>query len=169
MASPESPEAATACPCGSGAMFDACCGPVIAGAPAPTAEALMRSRYAAFARGDLDHLERSLGAEQRKTFDRAAARSMSESVEWIGLDIVATSGGGEADDSGTVEFAAHFRHDGARQVHRERSSFGREDGRWVYLDGVFDPKQAPARSVRIGRNVPCPCGSGKKYKKCCGA
>ncbi|HJZ13258.1 MAG TPA: SEC-C metal-binding domain-containing protein [Acidobacteriota bacterium] len=22
---------------------------------------------------------------------------------------------------------------------------------------------------KVGRNDPCPCGSGKKYKKCCGA
>jgi len=32
------------------------------------------------------------------------------------------------------------------------------------------PKPAPIQSnePRVGRNDPCPCGSGKKYKKCCG-
>lgn len=31
-----------------------------------------------------------------------------------------------------------------------------------------DASQSPAGAVRVGRNEPCPCGSGKKYKKCCG-
>lgn len=35
-------------------------------------------------------------------------------------------------------------------------------------DIVYD-KPDPVRVVKIGRNDPCPCGSGKKYKKCCGA
>ena len=29
-------------------------------------------------------------------------------------------------------------------------------------------KSTPKRSTKVGRNAPCPCGSGKKYKQCCG-
>ena len=32
----------------------------------------------------------------------------------------------------------------------------------------IESKQMPAVSIKVGRNDPCPCGSGKKYKKCCG-
>ena len=57
------------CPCGSGLAYEACCGPIIAGAPAATAEALMRSRYSAYARHAYDHpAGSSLSAEQRKEF-----------------------------------------------------------------------------------------------------
>ena len=35
-------------------------------------------------------------------------------------------------------------------------------------DGKETIKSAPKRVTKIGRNDPCPCGSGKKYKQCCG-
>ncbi len=35
------------------------------------------------------------------------------------------------------------------------------------MAGARSRKPAPVRSKKIGRNDPCPCGSGKKYKKCC--
>jgi SEC-C motif-containing protein len=68
-----------------------------------------------------------------------------------------------------VRFAAQYRQDGVRLVHHERSTFRREDGQWVYVDGEVDPKSPPRQVAKVGRNDPCPCGSGKKYKKCCGA
>lgn len=157
------------CPCGSGAGLDACCGPIIGGNPARTAEALMRSRYSAYALGELDHIERTQAVLAGEAFDRPAAEAMARTVEWTGLEILGTSGGGEPDDAGTVEFAAHFRRDGQPHVLREVSSFRREQGRWIYVDGVISPGSEPRRSEKVGRNAPCPCGSGKKYKKCCGA
>ena len=157
------------CPCGSGADLDRCCGPIIAGdIPAPTAEALMRSRFTAFARGNLDHVEKTLCHEERENFDPASAEEMSK-VEWTRLEILGTSEGGEEDDAGMVNFAAHFKQGGKRLVHRERSSFRREDGLWVYVDGEVNPKAPPRQVAKVGRNEPCPCGSGKKFKKCCGA
>tara|TARA_R110000787_G_scaffold17835_2_gene55248 strand:- start:806 stop:1288 length:483 start_codon:yes stop_codon:yes gene_type:complete len=158
----------TSCPCGSGIEFENCCGPYIGGAPAPTPEALMRSRYTAFVQGEIDHIERTVVREEREKFDRAAAQEMSGSVDWLGLKILGTTAGGADDDTGTVDFEAHFRQKGERQVHRERSTFCREDGRWVYVDGDFDLKPETRRVEKIGRNQACPCGSGKKYKKCCG-
>ena len=149
------------CPCGSGAPLEACCGPVIAGSPAPTAEVLMRSRYTAFVQGNITHIRSTYAREHR-----ADVSNDLPSVDWTGLEIMGTSGGGAGDDTGTVDFAAHYRQDGTLRTHRENSNFHREDGRWLYVDGVIAP-QAPAG--KTGRNDPCPCGSGKKFKKCCGA
>jgi SEC-C motif-containing protein len=77
--------------------------------------------------------------------------------------------GGEGDYCGTVNFSAHFKQDGKRLVHYERSSFRREDGLWVYVDGDINPKDPPRQVEKVGRNEPFPCGSGKEFKKCCGA
>ena len=152
------------CPCGSGTDFDACCGPVIAGAPAPTAEALMRSRYTAFVRGYADYIDATYAAEFR---DRDG--SALPPVDWVGLQIFGATGGGSGDDTGTVDFAARYKQDGEVRVHRENSNFRREDGRWVYVDGTVAAQPPAGKIARVGRNDPCPCGSGKKFKKCCGA
>lgn len=157
------------CPCGSGSEYEECCGPLIGGTPAPTPEALMRSRYTAFVHRDLDYIECTHAKEVRDSFNRSAAESTAKSAEWISLEIRDTSDGGEGDDTGTVEFTARFKKDGELLVHHEKSNFRREEGRWVYVDGKMNPKGKPRRVDKVGRNEPCPCGSGKKYKKCCGA
>lgn len=169
-ASPSSASAAELCPCGSGKPFDQCCGPILAGAPAATPEALMRSRYTAYAKRNYIHLRRSLSAEQQADFSEQDARQWAESSEWLGLDVTATEGGAETDQEGTVDFVARFRTAGEERKHVEKARFTREDGRWVYA-GMIVPKAEPVRreSPKVGRNDPCPCGSGKKYKKCCGA
>ncbi|MFP5021731.1 YchJ family protein [Pseudonocardia phyllosphaerae] len=114
------------CPCGTGRPEDACCGPVLDGRPAPTAEALMRSRYTAFVRGDAAYLRSSWHPSTRPRKLRLEPGSV-----WTGLEIVGRSGGALFDTDGVVEFRAH-RVDG---VLRERSRFVKEDGRWLYLDG----------------------------------
>ena len=158
------------CPCGSGTDLAECCGPILSGdKSAPTAEALMRSRYTAFVRGDMDHIDNTYAREMRDTSASAKDKNPFEAVEWVGLDIFDTALGGADDDTGTVHFAARFKENGDLLVHRERSNFRREEGRWVYVDGDVNPKGNPVRSEKVGRNQPCPCGSGKKYKKCCGA
>jgi SEC-C motif-containing protein len=156
------------CPCGSGAAEAACCGPILAGAPAPTALALMRSRYTAYVRGAIDHIVDTHAAETRGDLDRDAAARWSRDTQWLGLEIVATQAGGPDDDAGTVEFIARGVTRGAAFAQRERSRFQRVDGRWYYVDGVAasEPIQ---RAALPGRNDPCPCGSGKKYKRCHGA
>lgn len=159
----------TKCPCGSGAAFDECCGPIMAGAQASSPEAVMRSRFTAFVKGDLDYIERTHAKEVRANFNRSAAESTAKSVEWVSLEIVKALEGGREDESGTVEFAARFKKGGELQVHHELANFKREEGRWVYIDGKMNPHGEPVRVDKIGRNEPCPCGSGKKYKKCCGA
>lgn len=128
------------CPCLSGETYGACCGRfhvgLAAGGPdavtAPTAEALMRSRYAAFVVGDADYL---LATWHPST--RPADLDLDDDVTWRRLDVVATSAGGPLDRTGVVEFVAHFRSAETRErgsLH-EVSSFVREGGRWYYVDG----------------------------------
>jgi len=147
-----------------------CCAPYIEdGRPAPTPETLMRSRYTAFALGRIDHLVDTLAPGTRDDFDRKAITHWSRSSEWLGLDILSTEEGQAGDETGYVEFVAHFINDGQRHAHRERSLFRKEDGRWYFLEEA-NLKNAPiVKGPQPGRNDPCPCGSGKKYKKCCGA
>ncbi|MDP1703376.1 MAG: YchJ family metal-binding protein, partial [Sulfurimicrobium sp.] len=75
----------TSCPCGSGRDLGDCCGPIVAGAPAPTPEALMRSRYTAFVLGKLEHIDRTHAPEIRADFNRAEAERTVAEVEWLGL------------------------------------------------------------------------------------
>jgi len=156
------------CPCGSGRTLDQCCGPYLAGtANAPTPEALMRSRYSAFATVNVDHLERTLLPETRGDFNREETEQWARSSEWTGLEVRSTSGGREDDDEGFVEFVARFNMDGKAHIHHETGRFARQDGQWYYVDGIMGVR--PRTAPKIGRNDPCPCGSGKKYKKCHGA
>ncbi len=129
----------------------------------------MRSRYTAHNVGAHAHLENSLSAEARKTYDPGQTDAGFSGVKWLGLEIRSVSGGGEGDSEGEVEFIARFRQNGTEDIHHERASFIRENGRWAYLDGVLAPKGKPRQVVKVGRNDPCTCGSGKKFKKCCGA
>lgn len=157
------------CPCGSGRGLEECCGPIVGGAPAPTAEALMRSRYTAFVLGDMDHIARTHAPEVREDFNAADAKRWSSESKWDGLEIRHIEGGGAGDEAGSVEFVARFRSGGQVHAHHELATFRREDGVWYYVDGQLNPKAAPRHVDKVGRNDPCPCGSGKKYKKCCGA
>lgn len=159
----------TSCPCGSDQNYDDCCGAIIGGAPAPTAEMLMRSRYTAFALGNVGYLAETLSSESRADFDEIEAENTASNSKWQGLEIRGINGGGENDENGTVEFVASFRIEGQQRIHHELATFEREEGRWVCSGGQTNPKSAPRQVVKVGRNEPCPCGSGKKYKKCCGA
>jgi SEC-C motif domain protein len=158
----------TACPCGSGDALDACCGLRLDGVPAATALALMRSRYTAYVRGAVDYLIETHDPSTRGSTDRAAIADGSRQTEWLGLEIVDTVRGGEADDDGVVEFIARGRTRGAPFAHRERSRFQRREGRWYYVDGT-QPREPARAAAAVGRNDPCPCGSGRKYKRCHGA
>ena len=159
------------CHCGSGEPFEKCCGPVINGAqPAATAEALMRSRYSAYVEHAIDYLGETLHPKHRSDWDREATRRWSAGAVWHGLDILDTEAGQPGDTEGIVEFVARFDEDGVHRRHHERSRFRYEHGRWFYVDGdVPKPITQRHEGPKPGRNDPCPCGSGRKYKKCCGA
>lgn len=154
------------CPCGSERELDACCGPIVAGAPAPTAEALMRSRYTAFVQQKLDHIERTHAPDMRQDFNRAEAERAAAEIKWRGLTMHETN---EAGDSATLAFSVRFQRRGQDLQQYELASFQRIDGEWLYAGGKVSANPPPVHVVKIGRNDPCPCNSGKKYKKCCGA
>jgi len=120
------------CPCSSGLPYAECCGRLHDGtATAPTAEALMRSRYSAFAVGDAAYL---LATWHSST--RPAAVDLDPRVRWIGLEVLGTTGGGLLAAEGTVEFRASSVVDRAAGTQHEDSRFVREGGQWRYLDGV---------------------------------
>jgi SEC-C motif domain protein len=118
------------CTCGSDRPFDGCCGPILAGGAADTAEALMRSRFSAYAQGHREHLLRSWHPSTRPR-----RLDLDDGTVWRRLQIVATQAGGVDDDSGVVEFRASYRSPGGAGVLHERSRFVRSRSRWVYLDG----------------------------------
>ena len=159
------------CPCGSGRVYSDCCGPLIEGkAAAQTAEALMRARYTAHANGAVDYIVETTHPAKRAGVNREQVSQWSKSSQWLGLEVLATEAGGNGDEAGTVEFSARYRQKGKTYDHREIAEFAKQDGTWYFVDGR-PPKteQFIRQGPKIGRNDPCPCGSGKKYKKCCGA
>ncbi|MFT3887379.1 MAG: YchJ family metal-binding protein [Arachnia sp.] len=120
------------CPCDTGRPYAACCGRLHGGRPAPTAVALMRSRYSAFARGLGDYL---LVTWHPAT--RPRVLDLDDGLSWTGLVIEETEAGKAWDDTGVVAFAASWRQaDGTEGVLRERSRFTLVDGRWRYVDGM---------------------------------
>ena len=159
------------CHCVSGRPYEACCAPYISGeAIPPTAEALMRSRYSAYVENAIDYLGETLHPDHRHDWDRDATRRWSEGAQWLALEIVDAPPVQPDEDEAWVEFIATFDEGGKVQKHHERSRFARHRGRWYYVDGQLPkPQTLRHEAPRVGRNDPCPCGSGKKYKKCCGA
>ncbi|OBJ03879.1 zinc chelation protein SecC [Mycobacterium sp. 1245499.0] len=120
------------CPCGSGETYPACCGPLHDGElQARTAEALMRSRYSAFARGHADYLFRTWHPRTRPP-----EVTVDPSITWTGLEVSDTVAGGADDNAGEVEFTARYESAGRGGILHERSRFERRAGRWFYLDAV---------------------------------
>jgi SEC-C motif-containing protein len=157
------------CPCGSGQPYDDCCGPFISGKAKPlTAEALMRSRYTAYATKAIDFIIATCLRDDDHGIDAEATRHWSERSTWLGLKILRTENGGPSDDEGMVEFKATYVQGGLREEHHEKAAFVRRDGAWLFADGEVIPETVVREGPKIGRNDPCPCGSGKKYKKCHG-
>lgn len=158
------------CPCGSQKRYADCCEPFIRGTQsAETAEALMRSRYTAYVRSEIDYILNTTHVDHRDKFDRQNSEAWSKKTDWHSLEIRRTEAGGAQDQTGWVEFIARYRTKGKLAQHHEMAEFRKEDDQWFFYDG-HAPKyeQVIRKGTKIGRNDPCPCGSGKKYKKCCG-
>jgi SEC-C motif domain protein len=151
------------CPCGTNKSYVDCCGLYISGKQAaPTPEALMRSRYTAYSKSDIDYIQNTMRGSALTDFDKTATLAWAQRVEWLKLDVIDAS---ERDDHGTVEFVATYRENLQTRTLHERSQFVRENGHWYYIDGKVTTQNA---GKKVGRNEPCPCGSDKKFKKCCG-
>ncbi|MDH4944953.1 YchJ family protein [Sulfurimonas sp. C5] len=142
------------CICGNEKDFNECCGPIISKETLPkSAEELMRSRYSAYVQANGEYLVYSAVKENQYQEDIALIEEFSNSVEWLKLDVLEVT-------PNTVEFKAYYRDKDGIQVLHEKSNFVQEDGVWKYKDGEL-------YNTKIERNESCPCGSGKKYKKCC--
>ncbi|UUM29755.1 YchJ family protein [Vibrio japonicus] len=161
------------CPCGSQKAYSDCCEPIHHDSSlAKTPEQLMRSRYSAHVKKLTDYVV----ATYHPSCDAQAQRAeIAESIDsdWCGLDVVSCENG-SSDNEGFVTFKAYFDLDGKQYCLEERSRFVRENNQWFYIDGTFpsEPEDErlsqPIASLKVGRNDPCICGSGKKFKKCCG-
>ena len=149
------------CHCGSLVDFEQCCGNYINKITLPeTAEQLMRSRFTAFKLQKHQYL-----IDTHQTEIPNDLSSFDSKVKWLGLKVITTNQGSSTDISGTVEFVAFFqpsndmdnRH--IKQLH-EKSRFKKVNNQWMYIDGK------PMANIKLSRNAPCFCNSGKKYKKC---
>ena len=158
------------CPCGSEKEYAQCCQPLIGGEQqAETAEALMRSRYSAHAKKEYDYIFETTWPANRQEEDRQGTAGWSRKLDWQRLEIRNVDAGGPDDDKGTVEFVARYRKSAKAFEHHEIAEFIRQEGRWYFKDGhAPQPVQSVRQGPKVGRNDPCTCGSGKKYKKCCG-
>jgi SEC-C motif-containing protein len=157
------------CPCGIGKSYTECCEPYIRGtSPAQTAEELLRSRYTAYVKTEVDYIIGTTIAEKRSQLDKEGVRKWSAGTEWLSLEVLSTEKGGVQDTTGDVEFIAHYKAKGATGKHHEVGKFIKVEGKWYFDDSEFPPqKQFLRLEPKTCRNDPCPCGSGKKFKKCC--
>lgn len=156
------------CYCGDLRPFGNCCEPIIKGdITAQTAEELMRSRYSAYVVVDVEYLVKTTHLTQRKNFDEVDIRAWAVANEWQKLEVINTKKGRLDDNDGEVEFKAYFLDETKKQqIHHEKSTFIKENEKWFYLSGVNGSKSVANQTQN--RNDLCACGSGKKFKKCCG-
>lgn len=159
----------SSCPCCSGKTYDDCCKPILEGGkPALTAEALMRARYTAHTKTMVPFIVKSIHPEREEKHDEGTIREWCTSSDWKKLEVIKTVNGGADDDEGLVEFIATYGTKQGIRKHHEIANFKKHEGEWFFFDGA-PPKvsQVVRQGPKVGRNDPCICGSGKKYKKCC--
>jgi len=160
----------SSCPCCSGKDFVACCKGIIDGSKiAQTPLELMRSRYTAHICKDMPHIIRTMRGKALKLFDQDKTRQeWFDQCEWTKLEIIDAPEITKHAKDGIVEFKAYYNFEDCEHILHERSKFMKLDNQWYY---TASQKKNPAieSSNKVGRNDDCICGSGKKYKKCCGA
>ncbi|MEO7414455.1 MAG: YchJ family metal-binding protein [Opitutaceae bacterium] len=156
------------CPCGSGRLFGDCCEPILRQQRrAGTAEEVMRSRFTAHALRDHAHLHRTFLTTARLPY-QPERESDVEDLSWTRLVVHAHETSDAKPDAAFVDFSAYYQDDGTEHVIHEKSEFQRINGEWFYARAVrHGPVPIKSAHPKIGRNDPCPCGSGKKYKHCC--
>lgn len=147
------------CLCGSGNTYSTCCQKVhLDHAAASTAEELMRSRYTAFALEKSSHILKTWVENKRPK----ALNFDDHPVTWIHLTINSSKDGQPENSTGQVDFTSTYIENGQLCTLSEISNFKKIDSLWYYVDGVCDVSKR-----KLERNRPCPCGSGKKFKRCC--
>ena len=148
----------TVCPCGHG-EYTRCCQPLHLGQKkAVTAAQLMRSRYSAFAKHEIDYIEQTTALGQQKALDMPAIAAWSKANDWLKLELISTNEKLDKNHA-SVEFKAHY-HDGKKiEIHHELSHFVKLNDAWYFLD--------PTTDQQITMKQACICGSQKKFKQCC--
>lgn len=117
------------CPCGNGNRYETCCGPYIEGKVfPPTPEALMRSRYTAYTRANIDYIIKTMKPPASDGFNAVEAKAWARGVKWKKLEVIHTQ---YDEHKGTVEFIAYYN----RHKLHEVSQFRCDDGVWFYVDG----------------------------------
>jgi SEC-C motif-containing protein len=151
-------------PCGSGKLYANCCKPYIKGKKnALTPEALMRSRYTAYATHEIDYIIDT--CKDYVKIKRGNIEDWSNNSKWLGFEILSIDTG---ETTGSVEFKAKYEQGQLVNVHHEKAYFVKEEERWLYASGKIYSVPVTRSDTKQGRNEYCFCGSGKKYKHCCG-
>lgn len=152
------------CLCGSNISEDDCCRIYISGErQAETPEKLMRSRYTAYTEANMDYILKTMQAPASNHFDAESAKKWAKSVHWLRLNVLSSTA---ENRKGFVEFIAYYIDKGKESCIHEISEFHQINSTWYYVDGrQIQPKVC--KKLKMGRNDPCHCGSGKKYKACC--
>lgn len=152
------------CYCGNKESFENCCGRYLSGnQKAPTALALMKSRYSAFVTKNIDYLVET--AHPTLNAKKASLLEWANHVTWLKLEVISSTAGNGNHTAGEVEFKAYYREGLKNDIQHEKSLFTKENDTWYYTKGFINPK--PLADATTNRNDLCPCGSGKKFKKCC--
>lgn len=152
--------ATSECPCKSGQLFDLCCKPFLDRSTFPTSpEQLMRSRYTAYHQKDFQYVYDTYSEDKQKVLSVDELARNSTETKWLNLVIKANP------THEQVEFVATYQESGQFFTLHENSRFIKEQERWKYHDGVIFNDSG---KINPGRNDLCPCGSNKKFKKCCG-
>lgn len=148
------------CPCQSGKSYTDCCQPFHLHQMIPdSAEKLMRSRYTAYTQVNIPYIVETTVPAQQPLLDQQAMQLWGDETDWAGLKIISHQPFVSKIHS-WVEFKAFFNIENGIDAHHERSLFVLISGRWYFVD--------PTVPLPIQKQ-PCVCGSGKKFKHCCGA
>lgn len=155
------------CPCGSNNAYLSCCGIYIEQHHLPTTpEQLMRSRYSAYTLANIDYIMKTMQGPAAQNFDPLSAKQWAEQAQWLKLEVLNAHIDSRDSTKGFVEFKAYYFINNLQQCLHEVSEFHLQNGQWYYVDGKTTKQKT--QLTKINRNDPCICGSGKKYKKCCG-
>jgi len=130
-----------------------------------TAEDLLKKRYEAFTTGDVNYILETHHPETRDQVEASAVENWSKGSKWKGLKIHDVN---EKGDKTFIHFTCSYERNFETFPHTEIAEFRKTDGKWFYYDSEFpNPQPIKRDTPKAGRNDPCPCGSGKKFKKCC--
>ncbi|MFT5542698.1 MAG: SEC-C motif-containing protein [Arenicella sp.] len=149
------------CYCCSGKELSNCCLAIISGRNAQNPEQLMRSRFSAYMMKNYEYILATYSPPQRPQLSIKELERSAEGIRWLKLDVLEAS---QSKQLGTVEFVASYYADSDFYYMHEYSYFEKIDEKWFYVKGLSKDKTG---KYCPGRNEQCPCGSGKKFKKCC--